>query len=240
MERLRTEPDPHFVVARGLGLATLRVKGYAGVDLDIAGGTAHALCGEDKSGKTELLLTLAGRMLPTEGKLLVDGIDASRLRGVDKLRKRAGLAFFAHVNDVERGLRVRTVTSAELSLAGRPSNRAATEAYLERWELLWAADHLVGDLDAYSFDLLGIALGMASDPQLLAVDDIESGLTDHQTLKLVSLLRDLAHDTSTTVVCGVTDYDVAAQFDSASCLSDDARAQRDAYLRARAHQKEVA
>ena len=43
----------------------------------------------------------------------------------------------------------------------------------------------------------------------------------------------------TTVVCGVTDYDLAAQFDSATCLSEGARAQRDAYLRRHA-EREVA
>ena len=239
MERLRVGPDSPYITARRLGLNTLRLKGYSGIDLEVSKGAAHALCGEDGSGKTELLLTLAGRMLRTEGSLKVGDIDASHLKGVDQLRKRAGLAFFEHVNDVERGLRVKTVTSAELSLAGKPSRRAATEAYLEYWGIAEYADRVIEELDAYTYDLLGIALGMAGDPEVLVVDDIENGLTEHQTLKLAAQLRDLAHNTGTTVVCGVTDYDLAAQFDSATCLSEGARAQRDAYLRRHA-EREVA
>lgn len=240
MKQQRCEQDPPFIVARKLGLKSLRATAYSGVDLEVMQGGAHALCGEDGSGKTELLLTIAGRMLCTEGTLKVAGIDASHLRGVDKLRKQAGLAFFERINDVERGLKVRTVTSAELSLAGRPSGRAATMAYLERWGLSGVSESTVDSLDAYTYDLLGIALGMAGDPLVLVVNDIENGLTEHQTTKLADLLCDVAHETKTTVVCGVTDYDVAALFDSASCLSDAARSQRDAYWRKHSNEREVA
>lgn len=231
MEFSSVASDPHFVVARGLGLNTLRVKGYSGVDLDIAQGSAHALCGEHKCGKEELLLTLAGRMHRSEGSLRVGGIDANTLRGVDRVRKIAGLGFFEHVNDVERVLRVSTVTSAELSLAGKPSRRAATDAYLERWGLLDVRSATIEELPAYLYDRLGIALGMAGDPQVLVVSDIERDLTDHESHKLADELCGLAHTTGTTVVCGVTDFDLAACFDGATCLTEDACRQRDAFYR---------
>lgn len=125
--------DQHLVVAQGLGMRGVRGTAYQGVDLDLAAGQAHAICAENKGGKTELLLTLAGRMLASEGSLTIADIDARHLRGLDKIRPLTGLGFFERVNDVERFLRVRTVVSAELSLAGKPSNRAATEEYLSRW-----------------------------------------------------------------------------------------------------------
>ena len=231
--------SPHFIVARGLGCNSLRVKGYSQVSLDLAAGCAHAICAEDKHGKTELLLTLAGRMLPTEGRLRVEGEDVSSLRALNKVRKVSGLGFFAHVNDVEKVLRVRTVTSAELGLAGKRSNRAAALAYLEQWGIADVADKAIEELPAATYDLLGIALGMAADPKILVVDDIERDVTDDESRALADRLITLAHTTGTTVVCGVIDYRLAERFDSATCISEDAARQRDAFY-GEAVTKEVA
>ena len=222
--------SPHFIVARGLGCNSLRVKGYSQVSLDLAAGCAHAICAEDKQGKTELLLTLAGRMLPTEGRLRVEGQDVSGLRALNKVRKMSGLGFFAHVNDVEKVLRVRTVISAELGLAGKRSNRAATLAYLEQWGLADVADKAIEELPAAIYDLLGIALGMAADPKILVVDDIERDMTEHESICLAERLCEFAHERGVTVVCGVLDYDLAARFDNVACITDEARAQQSAWM----------
>ena len=231
MQDQSTGADQHLVVARGLGMRGVRGRAYQGVDLDLAGGQAHAICAENKGGKTELLLTLAGRMLATEGSLSIAGVNARHLRGLDKVRPLAGLGFFERVNDVERFLRVRTVVSAELSLAGRPSGRTATEEYLSRWGLADHAATVIDDLERRDFDLLGIALGMVGDPRILVVGDIERDLTEHQSHALADRLCDLAHREGTCVICGVNDYDLAARFDTACCLTDDARAQRAAWER---------
>ena len=227
-----------FIQARGLSQLSPRVKSYENVDIDVAAGTAHALCAADNSGKTELLLTLAGRMRPTRGTLTVGGVSADTLVGLAHVRPFASLGFFENVNDVEKVLRVRVVASAELGLAGKRSGHAATRAFLERWGLADVADTSIEELDRYTFDRLGIALGMAHDPRLLVVDDIESSLTEHQSHKLIAELRDVAHTTGTTICCGVTDYDLAVLFDGATCINDDARAQAAAW--ARKHDKEVA
>lgn len=231
--------EPHYIVARDLGLNTIRVPGYSHINLDLASNQAHALCAENKSGKLELLLTLAGRMLPTEGSLAIDGLDGTKLKSLSKIRRMSGLAFFDNVNEVEHALSVRTITSAELGLAGKRSNRKMTEQYLEEWGLMGVSEELVDDLDRYTYDLLGIALGMAGDPKILAVQEIERDLTKHESSKLVNLLRRIACDRHVTVVCGVVDYGLATHFDTVQCISVGAEEQR-AGLLSHARAKEVA
>ncbi len=51
----------------------------ASLCLDIADGEAHALLGASGSGKTTLLNLLSGLLSPSEGKLLFDGQDVSRI-----------------------------------------------------------------------------------------------------------------------------------------------------------------
>lgn len=74
-----------FITAEGLSQQSPRIQSYHDVNLELAKGQAHAVCAEDGSGKTELLLTLAGRMLPTSGILRVGGID---VRGAQELGPR--------------------------------------------------------------------------------------------------------------------------------------------------------
>lgn len=227
-----------YVEAHDLCLSDLRMKAYQHVDLALEAGRAHAICAEDKGGKTELLLTLAGRMRPTSGTCVVGGHDVCTRRGMRAVAKKASLAFFENVNDVERVLRVRTIVSAELGLAGKRSDSVSTRAYLADWGLLEVADATIEELPQPVYDLLGVALAMAHDPELLLVSDIERDMTEHQSAKLAARLCDLAHARGVTVVCGVIDYDLAARFDSATCITDDARSQRQAWERKQC--KEVA
>ena len=230
--------DRVFVWAEDLSLGDLRMKAYQHVNLKLARGGAHAICAEDKGGTTELLLTLAGRMHPSSGSCSVAGNDISRLRGMHAVRKIASLAFIENVNEVERVLRVRTIASAELGLAGMRSNAAATREFLDAWELGAYYDSTIEELPRFVYDRLGIALAMAHDPQLLLVQDIERDLTEHESLKLCDELCRLAHDKGITVVCGVIDYDLARHFDTATCITDASRAQQAVWMRN--HKKEVA
>lgn len=216
------------IQAAGLGLKSPRITAYQGVDLDFAAGQAHAVLAENKAGKTELLLTLAGRMLPTAGELTVGGINGRSLKGLGRIRRFSGLGWFENINELEPVLRVRTCVSAELGLAGKKSGRAATEAYLREWGLSDVARQDLESLDRATYYLLGIALGMAGDPRLLVVDEIESDLTNQQSRELVNLLTRIARDRGTTVVCGVCDYELARRFDGVACITEKARAQREA------------
>lgn len=230
------------IKAYGLGLKSPRITAYQGVDLEFAPAQAHAVLAENKAGKTELLLTLAGRMRATSGELTVAGFNGRTLTGLRHIRALSGLGWFENVNELEKVLNVRTCISAELGLVGKRSGKGPVASYLAEWGLTEVAKSDLESLDRYTFDLVGIALGMAGDPQLLALDEIETDLTEHQTMKLIDLLKTLARERGVTVVCGMCDYDLARHFDSVACITEDARAQRDAVLRrdATAIQREVA
>ena len=220
-----------YIEAHQLSLADLRMKAYQDVDLAFNKAEASAVCAQDKGGKTELLLTLAGRMRPTSGSCMVGGNDVCTLAGMRKVRKQASLAFFENINDVERVLKVRTIVSAELGLAGKRSNKAATLEFCREWSLADVADQIIEDLPRPTYDMLGIALAMAHDPKILVVDDIERDMTEHESARLADRLCDLAHERGVTVVCGVLDYDLAARFDRVACITDEARAQQKAWMR---------
>ena len=204
-----TEPatGAPFLVAQSLSLKSPVFRAYENVSLSVMRGQVCAVAGENGSGKKELLLTLAGRMRPTSGKLVVGGHASPGHRG--RIRKIAGMGFISRVNDVQPALSVRAVVAGELNLYSRRSGRKATAAFLAEWGLEDLAKEKVNSLRQMEYDRLGIALGMAGSPELLVVDDIEGDLTRAQSEQLMALLKDIARTHATTVVVSVVDPGLA-------------------------------
>lgn len=192
-----------FIEARDLGMRTLIGSPYQKVNLTIPRDTFALICGEHGSGKTALLLTLAGHMAPTKGSLMVGGYDFPRER--NKVAKIAGLGIFHGLNDLEDNILCLSLLRAELDLYGKPSRKAAAIDYLDRWGLAHIQNSYVRDLTQVDLACFGIALGMAKDPELLVVDDLEEQLTLDQIRQVAQLLQHIAHDLHKVVVAGCTE-----------------------------------
>lgn len=212
-----------FISARGLTQKTPMRTTYQNVDLDIKRGSLASIVAEDRRGKTELLLTLAGHMRHTSGKLSVAGLELPKNEAA--IRRIAGMGFFEEVNEVQPLLSLRAVTSAELNLQGKPSGPKASLEYLEAWGFADRAKVKTETLDKYDRVCFGIALGLVGDPALLVVDDIEGDLTLAQGKEIMDMLRRVAHEHGVTVVVACTDCALGKVADVAIPISDAARGQ---------------
>lgn len=214
-----------FICARGLGLKLPRGQAYLDVDLDIERGEFCSIVANGGEGKTELLLTLAGRMKQTHGTLTVAGYPLPRKRS--RVQRISGMGFFEHVNDVQPVLTVASVVAAELNLYSKRSGRRAVREFLEAGGFEDIARRKIESLDRVSYVNLGIALGLVGAPQLLVVDDVESELTRSQSISIMEGLRRIARECGVTVVVACADYDLAVAADRAVPISPSARRQAD-------------
>ncbi len=64
-----------------------------GISLDIKKGEFLAIVGRNGSGKSTLALNLNGLLIPTEGKVYVDGMDTTDDAQVWEIRKKVGMVF---------------------------------------------------------------------------------------------------------------------------------------------------
>lgn len=204
--------DGAYLVARGLELKTYAGYVYRQVDLDAHRGELVAVRGRNGSGKTALLLTLAGRMKPTGGELFVGGFDLPRQRSKAERHVRMGL--FRGLNDLQDSLTVLYATGAEFELYGRKPHKEAVGEYLSAWGLADIAHMRVKDITAEKMAQLGIALAFVGDPDAVVVDDVEDQLTMSQSQGLMKMLGDVARTRKVAVVVGVVERDLANMADA--------------------------
>jgi ABC-2 type transport system ATP-binding protein len=70
----------------GLGRDYADVTALDSLDLQVAAGSAVALVGHNGSGKTTALSMIAGRLDPSRGRVLIDGVDVHRPGGSERVR----------------------------------------------------------------------------------------------------------------------------------------------------------
>lgn len=206
-----------YVSARALGLKTYAGYAYRGVDVDVHKGALVAVRGRNGSGKTALLLTLAGRMKQTDGALVVGEFELPRQRA--KAERHVGLGLFSGLNDLQDSLTATYATGAEFELYGRKPHREAVLAYLRVWGLADIANVRVKDLTSEKLTQLGIALAFVGEPDAVVVDNVEDQLTMTQSEELVRLLLNAARTHNAAVVVGVVERDLAAMADATVYLS---------------------
>jgi ABC-2 type transport system ATP-binding protein len=169
-----------IVSARGLGVRTRRGWVFRDVDLDIAAGDLVAITGPEGSGRTSLLLALAGRFRTTHGTLTRHG--------------RAGLGHIPGVTDPEPHL-----TAAEHVEERRILTRRRTKS--EVLKVYGVSPAKRGrDMTALDRHLLGLALARVDEPDLVVVDEVGPGLSTVESDELWAHLKDLASSGVAVVV----------------------------------------
>ncbi|WP_182906222.1 ATP-binding cassette domain-containing protein [Microbispora sp. H13382] len=200
------------VVARELGVRGGHGWVYRHISLHAAPGTLTVVTGEAGSGRTSLLLTLAGRMKPTEGTLTVGGLVAPR-----RIGQVATLGLFPQVNPFDDALSVREHLRERLRPHGflwrrrhpDAARSALAHAGLDPGALPHGDRTLARELTRDQAVRLGVALALLDQPGLLLVDDAGTGIPAGRRHALWDTLRGLA-DEGLTVVAACTDTEEAA------------------------------
>ncbi len=152
-----------------------RVRALDGVDLRIGTGERVALIGQNGSGKTTLVRHLNGLLRPTEGRVSIDGTDASRLT-VARLASRVGLVF----QDPDRQIFAATVRS-EVEFGPRNLGRSGAElrdavaAALDATGLAGQEATNPYDLGQSRRKLLALASVLAMRTPVLVLDEPTTG-----------------------------------------------------------------
>lgn len=173
------------------------VHAVSGVSLDIAAGETLGLVGESGCGKSSLARALMQMPPPSSGRVLLDGVDLTRLRGtaLRELRSRFQMVFqdpVAALNpvksvgeSVELPLRAAGV---ETQVLQRLVREAFTSVGLDPGQHY---DRKPAGLSGGQCQRACIARALISAPQLLVCDEPVSSLDVSVQAQIINLLRDL-------------------------------------------------
>ena len=189
------------VRANELGARTGRGWIYRDVTCVVHEGEVGAIAGPAGSGRTSLLLALAGRMGFSVGALTVCGHDLPDR--ADAVRSRVALARVGGgVAELEPELRVRD----HLVERGRRGldREARFDKACGRLGLAVDREALVGGLTASQAVLLSLALALLDEPAVVLLDDLDRGLPGAEQTELWQRLRALTED-GITVLASTTD-----------------------------------
>lgn len=210
---------------RGLCKSFGETEIIRGVDLDVAGGERRALIGPNGAGKSTLFHLISGNLGATAGTVAFQGRD---ITGWAPQRvNRLGLARSFQITNIFPKLTVfENVRLAVMRqhpqptafwrrVDRQPAVREATDRLLEQVRLHNRAETLAGGLSYSEQRSLEIAMTVASDPQLILLDEPMAGMSSEETDYTLRLIREVTAGRALLIV----EHDMDVVFQLADRIS---------------------
>lgn len=179
-------------------------KALSDVNLTIRDGEFIGLIGHTGSGKSTLVQHLNGLIMPTSGRVLVDGMDlADKATDRRAIRQRVGLVFQYPENQLFE-------ETVEKDIAFGPKNLGLDDAEIDRrvkdamrrvaLDYNRLHDRSVFELSGGQMRRVAIAGVLAMEPQVLVLDEPCAGLDPRGREEILGLIKRLHEEAGTTIV----------------------------------------
>lgn len=172
-----------------------------GVNLEIEEGTFVAILGHNGSGKSTLAKLFNGILLPTEGRVLVDGIDTTHEDKLLQVRAAVGLVFQNPDNQIVANVVEDDVAFAPENLGVDPAEiRRRVDAALKTvgmYEYRLHAPHLLSGGQKQRVAIAGV---LAMQPKCIVLDEPTAMLDPVGRREVVSTITRLCREEGITVV----------------------------------------
>jgi ABC-type lipoprotein export system ATPase subunit len=231
----RQQPAPKTVIPEGPVVVDLQdvkktykigrenIAALNGVSLQIRQGEFVALTGTSGSGKSTLLQMIGGLDKPSEGIVMVDGVDLKKMRDgkLSKFRNQT-IGFVFQFFYLQPFLRIRTNLEV-------PGMFARTKRSVRRKDIQHLAQavgiedrlaHLPRELSGGQMQRAAIARALLNKPKILLADEPTGNLDSTNSKAIIELFQSIRRDFGTTIIIVTHDAAIAAQADREIRIQD--------------------
>ena len=180
-----------------------------GVNLEIKRGEILALLGPNGAGKTTLINAICGVVIPTSGKIIVDGHDVVK----DFRHTRSLIGLVPQELQLEAFEQVFQNVSYTRGLYGKRKNPAIIEKILKDLSLWDKKDNKLRELSGGMKRRALIAKALSHEPQILFLDEPTAGVD-------ISLRRDMWRVVQNLQASGVTIILTTHYIEEAEAIAD--------------------
>ena len=175
------------------------VRALREVDLEIARGEVHAVCGENGAGKSTLIKVLTGVTVPDHGEVFVENVPlpwgdvlGSEAAGIAVMHQESTV--FPDLNAVDNIFVGRELTYCRGWLLDRRSMHRATHAILERLGETLDIRIPLRELSVAERQIVAMARALSRNCRLLIMDEPTASLSARETQTLLGIIRQLRND----------------------------------------------
>lgn len=174
------------------------------ISLSINEGEFVAIMGKSGSGKSTLLHQLALLDIPTDGSLIIDGVDVLSLSENDKTLfrlKRVGYVFqeYAILSELT-ALENVALPRIVLNVGSRASAYSEATELLTRVGMSHRLTHYPGELSGGEQQRVAIARSLINKPKILLADEPCANLDTASSESVLNLLSDLNKSIKQTII----------------------------------------
>lgn len=201
------------------------VDALRGVSAEFYPGTLYAIMGRSGSGKSTLLSLLAGMDLPLSGEILINGEVLSKLDRDKYRREIVGMIFQSYY------LLPHLTAAENISLAMELSGKYKGVSKAERNNKIDSLLCSVGltpshgkkratRLSGGEQQRIAIARTLGADPEIILADEPTGNLDNENSAVIISILKELAHDSGKCVIVVTHSDTIAAEADVVLHMAD--------------------
>jgi putative ABC transport system ATP-binding protein len=208
-------------VVRRYGSGETAVDALRCISLDIQPGRLTAIMGPSGSGKSTLMHILAGLDVPTEGSVVLDGVEITKLseKKLTLLRRRK-IGFVFQFFNLLPMLTAEENVRLPLELAGAKIDKAWLDDLLRTTGVAERRKHRPSELSGGQQQRVAIARALVSRPKVLFADEPTGNLDSATSKDVLSLLRHSVDELGQTTLMVTHDPRAAALADRILFLAD--------------------
>ena len=173
-----------------------------GIDYKVNQGEKIVIIGPSGSGKSTFLRCLNLLEEPTEGTVILDGVDITDPRtDINRMRQRMGMVF-QHFNLFPHKTVLENITFAPVQLKLQSKAEAQENAMrlLKRIGLEDKAEEYPNKLSGGQKQRIAIVRALAMNPEVMLFDEPTSALDPEMVGEVLDLIRELANEGMTMVI----------------------------------------